>query len=286
MKDTEPVLKSVDIGDAALQYLLYDGDGPTLIFMHATGFLPWLWHPIARKLSDSFKIISPYFCDHRSADPEEGGLDWLLLAEDLTKFCKCLDIKSPFMVGHSMGGAVMTIAGGKYGLPIKKLLLIEPIFLPREVFSIQMTVDQHPLASKSIKRKNYWQDDSDARTYLKSKSLFQVWDDEMLDLYVRFGMVPAENGGLELACHPRKEASLFMGSMGYDPWPVISNVKCPVLVVEGENSINKGFIDLEKVTNTFPHGRYHLVKDTGHLIPMEKPKTITRLIREFLMQNN
>ncbi|MCD6584507.1 MAG: alpha/beta hydrolase, partial [Desulfobacteraceae bacterium] len=135
MKGNEPVLKSVDIGDTSLQYLSYEGNGPTLIFMHATGFLPWLWHPIARKLTDSFKIISPYFCDHRSADSEKGGLDWLLLAEDLTKFCKCLEIKSPFMVGHSMGGAVITIAGGQFGLSIEKLLLIEPIFLPREFYT-------------------------------------------------------------------------------------------------------------------------------------------------------
>jgi lipase len=281
MIGNEPILKSVDIGDASLQYLWYEGNGPTLIFLHSTGFLPWLWHPIARTLTDSFKIISPYFCDHRSADPENGGLDWLLLAEDFTKFCECLEINSPLMIGHSMGGAIMTIAGGHFGLSIEKLMLIEPIFLPREVYTIPMTVDQHPLAGKSIKRKNDWQDVSEAMTYLKSKPLFQAWNDEMLDLYVQYGMAPSENGGLELACHPRKEAALFMGSLGYDPWPIISNVKCPVLVVEGENSSNRGFIDLKKAADIFPNGQYRLIKDVGHLIPMEKPETITRITREF-----
>ena len=281
MIGNEPVLKSVNIGDTSLQYLSYEGNGPTLIFMHATGFLPWLWHPIARKLTDSFNIISPYFCDHRDADPENGGLDWLILAHDLTEFCKRLEIRSPFMVGHSMGGAIIAIAAGKFGLPVEKLLLIEPIFLPREFYKIQMTVDQHPLAGKAIKRKNYWQDIADVKSYLATKPLFHAWDEEMLELYVQFGMIPSDNGGLELACHPRKEASLFMGSMGYDPWPIIPAVKCPVFVVEGENSVNREFIDYKKVAETFPNGKYRMLKDTGHLIPMEKPKETVNIISDF-----
>jgi lipase len=50
-----------DIGDIDISYLLYEGDGPPLIFLHATGFLPWLWHPLARDLSVVYRIIAPYF---------------------------------------------------------------------------------------------------------------------------------------------------------------------------------------------------------------------------------
>ena len=52
-------------------------------------------------------------------------------------------------VGHSMGGAVMSIAGGKFGADIEKLLLIEPIFLPPEIYNIQMRVEDHPAASEA-----------------------------------------------------------------------------------------------------------------------------------------
>jgi len=281
MRDTENVLKAVDIGETSIPYLSYDGSGPPIVFLHATGFLPWLWHPIARELRGDFRIFAPYYCDHRSTDPENGGFNWMLLAEDLVRFCDRMNIKNPYMVGHSMGGAIMSIAGGKFGLDIKKLLLIEPIFLPREIYNIQMRVKDHPLAGKSIKRRNFWKNADEAKTYLKSKQLFNVWDDEMLDLYVKYGMMPSVDGGLELACHPKKEASLFMGSMGYDPWPILTEVKCPVLVLEGEHTENKGFIDQEKAARTFPNGTYRQIKDAGHLIPMEKPKEMTMIIREF-----
>ena len=280
-RENELVLKAVRVEDSSIPYLVYGGNGPPIVFLHATGFLPWLWHPIARQLKNDYRIIAPYYCDHRATDPENGGFSWLQLAEDLAKFCKRLNIENPYMVGHSMGGAIMTIAGGRFDVDIKKLLLIEPIFLPRELYTIQMRVEDHPLAGKSINRRNFWHDASEAKIYLKSKPLFASWDEEMLDLYVEYGMMPSVNGGLELACHPKKEASLFMGSMSYDPWPILDKVKCPVLVLEGEHTQNKGFIDQEKAARAFPYGQYQQVDGAGHLIPMEKPKEVTQIVRNF-----
>ena len=282
MKGPFPEHKTVNIGDVDLQYLLYESGGPTLIMMHATGFLPWLWHPIAQDLNRHYRIICPYFCDHREADPEQGGFNWVRLAEDLVMLCRTLDIKAPFMVGHSMGGAVMAIAAGRFGLEATKMILIEPILLPREFYAIQLSVEEHPLAGKSIKRRNYWENASDARQYLGSKAFFQTWDDEMRDLYLEYGIIPSDNGGLELACHPRKEAALFMGSMAYDPWPIMSAVTCPALVLEGELTENRGVIDFKKIAASMPRGQYRMVPGAGHLIPMEKPKETSDIIRSFL----
>jgi len=281
MKFLSPIQKEVDIGDSVVEYLHYDSSGPALIFLHATGFLPWLWHPIARELADSFQIICPYFCDHRAADPENGGFDWYLLASDLIRLCRELDITSPYMVGHSMGGAVMTIAGGALDLDIRKMILIEPILLPEEFYSIKIKVEDHPLAGKSIRRRNFWEDAEQAKKYFKSKPLFRNWDDEILDLYIQYGLTRSDSGGLALACHPRKEAALFMGSMGYDPWPILSNISCPVLVLEGETTENKGVIDFKKAAGSFPNGAHRIIKNAGHLIPMEKPYETLEIIRSF-----
>jgi lipase len=280
-KSTLPIEESVNIGDSVIDYLHYDSSGPPLIFLHATGFLPWLWHPIARELSDSYHIICPYFCDHRDADPQNGGFDWFLLAQDLTRLCRTLGIVSPFMVGHSMGGAIMTIACGALGLDIRKMILIEPIFLPREFYNLKINVEDHPLAGKSIRRRNSWEDADQARRYLKSKPLFRSWDDEMLDLYIQHGLAPSDSGGLSLTCHPQKEAALFMGSMGYDPWPILSNISCPVLVLEGETTENKGIIDFKKAADAFPNGAHRIIRNAGHLIPMEKPYETLEIIRAY-----
>ncbi len=275
-----PEIKKQAIGDVSIDYLDYPADGPTVVMLHATGFLPWLWHPIARELQKNFRVIAPYFCDQRHAEPEE-GLEWMLIADDLCAFCRELNIERPLLVGHSMGATVMTLAEAMHGPVASKMILIEPIFLPQDLYRINITIEQHPLAAKSIKRKNFWHNREEARAYLHSKKIFKKWTDEMLDLYIEYGMVEGETGGLTLACHPRREAALFMGSTKYDPWPLLSKVQCPVLVLEGEESENRAFIDLKKAVSMFPHGAYRMISGSGHLIPMEKPEEIIAIILGF-----
>jgi lipase len=269
-----------NIGDAEIASLRYEGGGPPLIFLHATGFQPWLWHPVARELAGDYRIFAPYFCAHRNADPEKGGVNWRTLAQDLALFCERLHLEKPFLVGHSMGATVAVIANALYGIPAAGMILIEPIFVPPELYRIPISVEQHPLASKAIQRTNFWRNRDEAMTYLHSRSLFQSWDGEMLELYLRHGM-SGEEGALRLACSPQREAALFMGGMQYDPWPLLSRISSPVLILEGEKSYNRGFINLDRVRSFIPDCAYQLVGGAGHLIPMEQPGEVTRLIREF-----
>jgi lipase len=276
-----PEILAQDIGGVDLQYLDYPGDGPTVIMLHATGFQPWLWHPIARELARDFRVIAPYFCDHRVADPEEGGLSWLVLADDLASFVERMGLEKPLMVGHSMGGTVATIAEVLEGPIAGRMVLIEPIFLPEEIYDLEITVEEHPLASRSIRRRSEWGDEEEARDYLRSRKLFEDWDDEVLELYLEHGMTQAENGALTLACQPGREAALFMGSNAKDPWPLLEDITCPVLLVEGADSENKQVIDLTRAAALIPDAELRAVEGAGHLVPMEKPREVLALIREF-----
>ncbi|MCX7679751.1 MAG: alpha/beta hydrolase [Spirochaetes bacterium] len=275
-----PEVKKIAVGDVEIEYLDYPSSGDALVMLHATGFLPWLWHPIARELHKEYRIVAPYFCDHRHAEPEE-GLEWMRIAQDLYEFCTALRLTNPFCVGHSMGATVITLAEAVYGPFARKMMLIEPIFLPENLYGIDIAVEQHPLAAKAIKRRNFWENRQEARKYLRSKKLFEKWTDEMLDLYIEYGMIEGKNGGLMLACHPRREAALFMGGIKYNPWPLLPKVKCPVLVLEGEDSENRPFIDLKKAASLFAHGEHKLIPNAGHLIPMEKPEEIIEIIKEY-----
>lgn len=277
----KPLFMKQDIGDVELPYLLYDSQGPTLIMLHATGFLPWLWHPIARELSPSFRIIAPYICDYRKADPEKGGLYWATVARDIAVFCARNNIENPFLVGHSMGATVSTLANVLHGVEAKGMILIEPIFLHEDFYRARIGAKEHPLASKALKRKNHWKNPSEAMGYLRSKSLFTNWTEEMLELYVTYGMKEGKGGGLELVCSPRTEAALFLGGVQYNIWPLLPKVSCPVLVVEGETTDSKNYIDLKRTVAALPRASHIIVADTGHLIPMEQPAKITAIIRDF-----
>jgi pimeloyl-ACP methyl ester carboxylesterase len=55
-------------------------------------------------------------------------------------------------------------------------------------------------------------------------------------------------------------------------------------VVEGEKSPNKAFVDLPKAVSLLRYGRYKSVDGAGHLIPMQKPKEVAQIIKEFMAE--
>jgi pimeloyl-ACP methyl ester carboxylesterase len=230
------------------------------------------------------QIWVQYICNYRECDPEKGGLSWDIIAKDISTFCRSLKVKNPLVVGHSMGSTVLTIAAASYGIEPRGMILIEPIFLPEEFYSMKATVKDHPLASKSIKRTNHWNNEEEAWAYLKSKSLFSDWDEEVLALYLKYGMEKQRAGDLKLTCTPESEAAMFMGGWSRNPWPLLDKLTCPVLVVEGEKSENKNFIDAKKAVSLLRHGKYKSVEGAGHLIPMQKPKEVAQIIKEFLAE--
>ena len=279
-----PPLEMYDVGGAQLPYLYYAGETPQILFAHATGFLPWLWHPIIEKLTPHPEAWAPYICNYRDCDPDSGGLSWDIIARDLISFCSSQNISDNLAVGHSMGATVLTIASALFGLQPRGMILIEPIFLPEDFYAMDIKLKDHPLAAQSIKRKNSWKDENAALEYLKSKSLFAGWDEQMLHFYLKYGMEKQAQGGLKLTCAPRNEAALFMGGKSTNPWPLLKKLTCPVLVLEGEKSSNKEFIDLHRAVSLLADGRYKSVPNAGHLIPMQKPKETAKIIKEFLAE--
>jgi pimeloyl-ACP methyl ester carboxylesterase len=270
------------VGGADLSYLYYDGIMRHLLFAHATGFLPWLWHPIIEGFTPEYSVWAPYVCNYRSCEPEKGGLSWNVIAEDISTFCRAQKIESPVLVGHSMGATVLTIAAAAYGLKPRGMVLIEPIYLPEEFYKTKISLQDHPLASKSIKRVNAWQNEDDAMSYLKSRTFFSDWDREILDLYMKYGMEKLPEGSMRLTCAPESEAAMFMGGWSRDPWPLLPQISCPVLLIEGEKSSNIGLVDIRRAVSMLPKGQYGSVADAGHLIPMQKPAETASLIRKFI----
>lgn len=279
-------LRLQDIGGADLPYLFFAGDAaaPQMVFVHATGFLPWLWQPVVEDFSPPDNIWAPFICDYRPCNTEAGGLSWDVIARDLSAFCRLQQIHKPLIVGHSMGATVSAIAVADYGLQPRGLILIEPILLPDRFYRMKPDIKSHPLASKSIKRTNNWKDEDDAWSYLKSKALFAGWDERVLQMYHKYGMQKQKTGNLQLTCSPESEAAMFMGGWVINPWPLLTKITCPVLVVEGEVTGNRRLVDIPRAVSLLPRGKYQSVAGAGHLIPMQKPKEVAHIIKEFERQ--
>ena len=281
MMNGVPEMSSRLIDGVEIKYLVYGEEGPDVVLAHATGFNPYMFHPISKALSKKYRVIVPCLCSHRDPGETNSEIGWETLAGDLYSLLKSLGVEQPFLVGHSMGAVIVTLIHCLFKLPARKMVLIEPIFLPHETYGMILSVTEHPMASKAIKRKNGWQNIDACRAYFLSKPFFQSWDKEMLELYLSYGLMPEEDGGVSLACPPEKEAGLFLGSTQRNPWPLLKEAACPVLLLEGEISENRIFLDLKETTKAFRQGSYREITGAGHLIPMEKPAETLEVIETF-----
>ncbi len=58
-------------------------------------------------------------------------------------------------------------------------------------------------------------------------------------------------------------------------------IASPTLILEGEKSENRHYIDLKKAATLMQNGSYQQIKEAGHLIPMEKPAETANVLKEF-----
>jgi len=110
-----------------------------------------------------------------------------------------------------MGATVLTIASALFGMQPRAMISDRVPFSAGRIYSIDMKLKDHPLASQSIKRKDRWKDEKSALEYLKSKSLFAGWDEQMLEFYLKYGMEKQQTGDLKLTCSPQNEAGVVYG---------------------------------------------------------------------------
>lgn len=67
-----------------------------------------------------------------------------------------------------------------------------------------------------------------------------------------------------------------------DSTALLSEIKCPVLVMGGESDALSSPEDMENLALKIPNAVHVVIKDSGHLPPLENPEAVTDIWRSFL----
>ena len=67
--------------------------------------------------------------------------------------------------------------------------------------------------------------------------------------------------------------------------PESHKLSCPTLWLRGENDPLISQSDMELAARSAPNGELKVVKNAGHLLPLEQPDEVNRLISGFLTDN-
>jgi pimeloyl-ACP methyl ester carboxylesterase len=288
------VREGVVAGDGAqIHYLDWQGAGPPLVLIHATGFLAALWRPIAERLAGRFRVVAMDQRGHGDSPPAAGpeGYRFEAFADDLQRLINTLELERPIAAGHSSGGTTIVVHAQRHPGVLQRAVLIEPI-LPRPEWYQRPPNGRnaHSLAEGARRRRAVWPSREELYESYRGKETFANWRADVLRLYVNEGTRDRDDGRVELKCAPHDEAMFFEAVAKTDAWPALAGLRCPALVLWGAEShlhargpsTSSGQGLAEQVQEALPNGRTVVVPEAGHLLPQERPDEVARLIEEFL----
>ena len=172
-------------------------------------------------------------------------------------------------VGHSMGGTALTMAEimapGTFGA----LVLIEPMLFPPPY---QRAENELSVAVR--KRRPSFASQDDARENFSSKPPFSTWQAGALEGYLGCGLESSEDGAIQLACTPEAEADVYEGATAHGAWERLGEVRIPVLILGGAESVPQPPDRVEAISRQFPRAGFEIIPGATHFLPMENPEAV------------
>jgi pimeloyl-ACP methyl ester carboxylesterase len=270
----------VRVGDLRLHYLDYGGEGPPLVFCHATGFHSWLWAPYAAALGDRFHVFALDQRGHGRSDKPPTGYRWENFGTDLAGFLDRLGLDEVRAVGHSKGATAIAAAAAAGCRRFARAVLIDPVLVPGPPVSAPQL--ENPLSIRALRRRNIWSNRAEMFERLRGKSPFDAWEEEFVRLYIDHGVADRPDGQVELLCPPEIEAQVYAEAPMSDGFGFLEQLAVPTLVIRGETSPTLPDRSLAEAVHRLPAGSALAIRGSGHFVPMERSKAVADALAGFL----
>ncbi len=238
------------------------GEGKVaFVFLHYFGGSSHTWQKVIVELSPQFRCIAIDLPGFGDSQGEFTVLSVNFCADRVISVIEMLQLEKYVLVGHSMGGKIALAVASRQLPGLLSLILIapspptpEPMDDKARAALIKAFGDRSALEklANSITAKPLPKQDIEdvvADNLRVSKVSWTWW---------------AELGS-------REDISSQM-----------SGIQFPVFIISGEKDPNFSTAFLHKeMSDYFPSASFAEVTDTGHLLPVEKPFAVAKLIREF-----
>lgn len=258
----------------------WPGDGPAILFAHATGFHGRVWDEVIRRAPGRRAIAVDLRGHGRSGKPGPPYC-WTDFGRDLAALAEEMGLDGATGVGHSMGGHAVTLCATLRPETFSRLLLVDPVIFPPEVYADPRRTD----AAYIARRRNEWASPEEMIERFRARPPFSAWRPETLRDYCEYALLRDGKGWL-LACPPAIEASIYTASKAPEANldPLLGRIEAPVTVVRGGIAWRREVFDLAAsptdplLASRFPRGKDVLLEGRSHYIPMETPELVAEML--------
>lgn len=267
----------------------FGGSGPLLHFAHANAYPPGSYRQFLEPLTSQYHVLA---VEHRplwpGSDPSE-LTRWELIADDLIAFFDQENLRGAIGVGHSLGGVATLMAAVKRPELFQKLVLVDPVFLEPRWLEAAKTATreemmQFPLVQSAVRRRDQWESVEDVFARYRPKKVFAGLSDEVLWDFVRSGTRPCDPHdpaqGVTLTYPKLWEAQIYATLP--QVWEPLPHLTQPIIGIRAANSDTLSKKAWQLWQDTLPHGTYIELPNTGHLLPLEKPRELADLVLSHL----
>lgn len=267
-----------------LQLYEWPGEGAPIFLAHATGFHARCWDQVVERLEGRHAFAID-MRGHGLSEKPEPPYPWRNFGFDVAGVLREIGLHDAVGVGHSKGGFAVVHAASLVPGAFRSLLLIDPVIMPREHYAELANAGAEHFAAR---RRNTWASPEEMYERFATRPPYSAWDPAILRDYVTYGLLPNPDGeGYVLACPPRVEAAVYMGSGGDDGLAVyeaVESLEIPVRILRARGRTGAVAQDMSgsptapDLASHFKHAEDFQFPELSHFIPMEAPDLTARHI--------
>ncbi|MEQ8310164.1 MAG: alpha/beta hydrolase [Sphingopyxis sp.] len=268
------------------------GEGASLLLLHATGFHARLWDRVVAALPAGTHVIAPDHRGHGRSFRPATLANWAATADALLPLLDGLGGHPLVGCGHSMGAYALTRLASQRPAAFGHLVLIDPVIMDPALYDSENAGPipdpaDHPVA----RRRNRWASPEEMRARFADRPPYARWDPHVLADYCTHGLLSAADGdGLELACPPMIEASVYQNALRTNPHEWLHYLAVPSTLIRAPTGERSSALDFSLSPTWAGLGaalgaeRDELWAEHSHFIPMENPSRVAALLADYLRQ--
>jgi len=231
--------------------------GPPLVFVHGAGGSRLHWPPTLRRLAGCHTLAVDLPGHGPAPIGEAGGLDDY--ARGLAAWTAAVLVRRPVLVGHSMGSAVALTAALDEPGALAGLVLVGAGARLKVNPKLLEGVARAETFAAAVDQIVHWSFSAEAEARLVELARARL----------------LETGSAMLAADLR-------ACDAFDVTSRLSEIRLPTLVVVGGDDRMTPPRLSEELQDGIPGARLEVVDAAGHMVMLEQPETIARLLQSFV----
>lgn len=247
-------------------------EGP-MVLLHGIGDNAYIWDHIARGVSRHLRVIAPDQRGHGMSDwPTPPAYTCDDYVADLETFIDTLDLGRVILLGHSMGALHATRYAALHPDRVYALIHVDIEARPPDWNKKYLSTlyEQLPHSYDTV---------DECVSQARKNSPYA--GEDLLYSIARLSLTKGADGKYR---HQYDREVLYHFDR-YDLQPCLKDIRCPALMIRGEESRVMGEPAAREMSREIPRGRFEAIPKAAHPVHTDNPQAFEKAVLDFLREN-